>query len=125
MHTRYDLTVTLTGVEACPALPEALGVLLFQCVQELLFNVVKHARVESVSVTLQTFADSLRLEVADEGQGFVLPLPEAGATLPSASLATGFGLYSVEQRLKVFGGVMHIASSPATGTQVIIEVPLA
>jgi signal transduction histidine kinase len=120
MHARYDLTVTLTGFEACPTLPEALGVLLFQCVQELLFNVVKHARVESVSIALQTSAESFRLEVADRGQGFALPLPE-----PAEPLQVRFGLYSVEQRLKVFGGVMCVASSPGSGTRVTIEVPLA
>lgn len=119
MNGRYNLTVTLEGAEACPELPEALCVLLFQCAQELLFNVVRHAQAGHASITLQAAADSLRLEVRDDGQGFPSRRPDTGERQND-----GFGLHSVQRRLEVFGGAMRIASLPEKGTRVTIEVPL-
>jgi signal transduction histidine kinase len=119
MNGRYNLTITLAGTGACPELPEALYVLLFQCAQELLFNVVRHAQAGHASITLQAAADSLRLEVRDDGQGFPSRRPDTGERQNG-----GFGLQSVQRRLEVFGGAMRIASLPEKGTRVTIEVPL-
>ncbi len=122
MRERHDLTVTLTGVRRIPELPEALGVLVFQCVQELLFNVVKHARVGRAGVTVRVFSDRLLLEVWDEGRGFALP-PETVLSGPPRQ-GGGFGLGSVRRRLEPFGGSVLFASVPGSGTRVTLEVPL-
>jgi len=95
-------------------------VLLFQCVQKLLFNVVKHAHVENVTLTVQTFPESLWLAVEDGGQGFAVRF--SGGETPRHE---GFGLHSVEQRLRAFGGVLRVISAPGNGTRVTIEVPLS
>lgn len=122
MHERHNLTVTLTGARRLPELPEALGVLVFQCVQELLFNVVKHARVERAGVTVRAFSDRLLLEVWDEGGGFTVP-PETVLNGPPRP-GGGFGLGSVRRRLEPFGGSVLFASVPGSGTRVTLEVPL-
>ena len=122
MDERHNLTVTLTGARRLPELPEALGVLIFQCVQELLFNVVKHARVERAGVTVRAFSDRLLLEVWDEGRGFTVP-PEAVLSGPPRP-GGGFGLGSVRRRLEPFGGSVLFASVPGSGTRVTLEVPL-
>lgn len=122
MHERHGLTVTLTGARRLPELPEALGVLVFQCVQELLFNVVKHAKVERAGVTVRAFSDRLLLEVWDEGQGFTVP-PETVLNGPPRQ-GGGFGLGNVRRRLEPFGGSVLFASVPGSGTRVTLEVPL-
>ncbi len=122
MHERHNLTVTLTGARRLPELPEALGVMVFQCVQELLFNVVKHAKVERAGVTVRAFGDRLLLEVWDEGGGFTVP-PEAVLSGPPRP-GGGFGLGSVRRRLEPFGGSVLFASVPGSGTRVTLEVPL-
>lgn len=122
MEERHGLTVALTGTRRLPELPEALGVLVFQCVQELLFNVVKHAKVERAGVTVRAFSDRLLLEVWDEGRGFTVP-PEAVLNGPPRQ-GGGFGLGSVRRRLEPFGGSVLFASVPGSGTRVTLEVPL-
>ena len=47
-----------------------MQVLLFNCVRELLFNVVKHAEASRAVVKLQWLEGSLRIEVCDDGKGF-------------------------------------------------------
>lgn len=119
MGRRHDLEVTLIGAQSCPTTPEALGILLFQCVHELLFNVVKHARVGRAVLTLQGAPDRLRLEVWDGGLGFAVDELDT-----SAPRQDGFGLQSVQRRLEPFGGSVTIASVPGSGTRVTLEVPL-
>lgn len=122
MQGRHNLNVTLTGARRLPALPEALGVLVFGCVQELLFNVVKHAGVARAGVTVRSLGDRLLLEVWDEGRGFAAP-PEAVLNNPERG-GGGFGLGSVRRRLEPFGGSVLFASVPGAGTRVTLEVPL-
>lgn len=119
MQARYGLDVTLEGVEDCPELPDALSVLLFQCVQELLFNVIKHAQAERAAITLRATPHSVWLEVKDNGQGF-LPTFTAKEQKPDV-----FGLHSVKRRIEAFNGMLQIDSVPGNGTRVTIEVPLS
>jgi len=118
MGSRYNLNVTVEGVETFPELPDALGVLLFQCAQELLFNVVKHAKANRAGLTLRATHDSVRLEVSDDGQGF------STASVAQALEDNVFGLRSVQRRLETFEGILMIDSVPGNGTRVTIEVPL-
>ncbi len=119
MQQRYNLKVTVSGLERSPELPTGLNILLFQCVQELLFNVVKHAGVDDVSVKVEQLAESFTLEVQDEGQGFAVVSHD-----PALLHQEGFGLHSVQQRLGPFNGVVEIRSSPGNGTRVTITLPL-
>jgi PAS domain S-box-containing protein len=115
MAARHGLRVR---VEAAPtfAVPrEAVRVLLFQLVRELLFNVVKHAGVDEATVRLSETGGRLELSVADLGAGFD---PRA---LDQA--ATGFGLLGVRRRLELFGGELSVVSAPNKGTRVAIVVP--
>lgn len=118
MGSRYNLEVTVECVETCPKLPEVVGVLIFQCVQELLFNVVKHAQAERTEVTLRATPESVRAEVKDDGRGF------SPASTPQTAKGNVFGLHSVQRRLEAFGGTMQIDSAPGNGARVTIEVPL-
>ena len=101
-------------------LDEDVQVLLFQAVSELLVNVVKHSRARHVQVSLWREEDRLHLAVYDDGLGFD----------PTAIRARwgrrrgGFGLFSIRERLRPFGGVLEVDSKPGFGTQVIIIVPL-
>src|SRR5690606_29050438 len=50
---------------------EPIRILLFEAVRELLFNVVKHARVDSARVAMQSVEpDRLEVAVHDAGIGF-------------------------------------------------------
>ena len=119
MHRRHDLEVAVAGTQSCPPTPEALGILLFQCVHELLFNVVKHAHTDRAVLTLRGTPGHFQLEIWDEGRGFAADVLERAGPHQD-----GFGLQSVQRRLEPFGGVVTIASVPGNGTRVTLEVPL-
>lgn len=117
MYERHGLSVALTGVQSCPELTGALGIVLFQCIRELLFNVVKHARIGRAGINVRAQPERLQLEVWDEGQGF-------GLEAESFASGDGFGLMSVKRRLEPFSGAVLLASVPGAGTRITLEVPL-
>jgi signal transduction histidine kinase/CheY-like chemotaxis protein len=118
MHERYRLAVTVTGAESVPPLPEPLQAVLFNAVRELLFNVVKHAQVQSATVRITALDRQLQIEVADAGAGFD---PSQLATGRSSG---GFGLFSVRERLELLGGRLEIESAPGRGTRFILVAPV-
>ena len=118
MRERHGLNVTLTAAANLKVPAEALRVLLFTLVRELLFNVTKHAEVSEAEVALREQAAHLEVEVADRGKGF-------DAARCEAAHATGLGLSGVRKRLELFEGRLDVVSKPGEGTRVTIVVPLA
>ena len=77
-----------------PVPDPALRVLLYQLVQELLFNVAKHAGTERARLTAARVDGHLRVVVEDEGSGFdPAALEETGTKglgLPSVRCGSGW-----------------------------------
>jgi signal transduction histidine kinase len=118
-ETRHKLPVVVKSQKLSIKLPEAIRVTLFKCVQELLTNAVKYAQAEHVTVSLNLKSNVLSVEVADNGCGFDLKQMEStGAT------QTGFGLFSIRERLRFFGGELHLQSTIGKGTTAILSVPV-
>ena len=114
---RYQLAVDLQAdPEAVPD-SEAMTLLLFQSVRELLFNVVKHAQVQVARVEVRRQDEHLRIVVSDQGVGF------DPATLTGTS-SGGLGLSSIRQRLEYLGGCVDIASAPGEGCRITLAAPL-
>ncbi|MBM4273773.1 MAG: hypothetical protein FJ134_04810 [Deltaproteobacteria bacterium] len=99
---------------------ENLRILLYQAVNELLLNVVKHSRARHVQVSIWREGDRLRLGVYDDGVGF----NPAAIRARWGKREGGFGLFSIRERLRPFGGLLEVDSKPGFGTQVVITVPL-
>ena len=94
-------------------------VLLFDCIQELLLNIVKHAHVEAARVSLQAEDGStIRIRVQDAGRGFD---PAAVETRMGRSC---FGLFHLTQRVESIGGRIEVESTPGQGTTVTIIAPV-
>ena len=99
----------LHGLET--RLPQPLEVELYRLVQELLNNVLKHARAQQVLVQLMRHDAELHLVVEDDGQGF-----------DTAAAGTGVGLRSVQARARYLGGTLEVQSQPGQGTSVSLEL---
>jgi signal transduction histidine kinase len=100
-------------------LPDDFAVLLFRAVRELLFNIVKHAKATHVSISLARENGQMQIEVVDDGIGF--DPAEADRRLRRDS---GFGLFSVSERLQHLGGSFDLISRPGHGTRAILTAPL-
>jgi signal transduction histidine kinase len=99
--------------------PPEVNAVLYQAVRELLVNVRQHARASRVQVATTTSRDgTIRLTVTDNGVGLSRHWREA---TPFAA-GSGIGLWSVDQRLRAFGGYLDVESS-AGGTRASLVLP--
>lgn len=119
MAERYDLQVRLDAPDERVMNDTDLRMLLVRVVQELLFNVVKHAKVSEAEVHVETRDGWVSVTVADNGRGF-----NPGADSGQRSPRSGFGLASIEQRLRLFGGNFTVESAPGAGTRCTLSVPV-
>lgn len=90
---KADLPVRLTPAQET---------VLYRIAQEALANVAKHARAGHVWVTLDAAGDQVRLEVRDDGTGFVTTrsVDPLGGQLG----LNHFGLASMRQQIEMAGG---------------------
>jgi len=119
LHAEHGLQIQVHRDKQAKPLGEAARVLVFRVVRELLTNVIKHAQASHVDVTLAKEGQYLCIQVADDGVGF--DMNESGARSGKSS---GYGLFSIRERLSSLGGHLKISSGPGRGTVVTITVPL-
>ena len=86
---------------------------IFRLVQEAFANIAKHARAQTVWLTLRNEEQTLRIVVRDDGQGFA-----------SEQASAGMGLNNLRERSQELHGQAEISSRPGQGTSVIISIPL-
>lgn len=109
----YHVRLRLEDGSAWSRVPAAERARLYDCLRELVINAGKHADATTVAMrAIEAPGHTLALEVADDGRGFEPGTPR-----------TGFGLMSIERRLRRLGGTLHIDSSPGQGTRARLVVP--
>ncbi|NLF31761.1 MAG: PAS domain S-box protein [Planctomycetes bacterium] len=118
MRRKHNLDVRLQADENAEPQVEGVKVLLFQSARELLFNTVKHAKVDKAQLCLRRVDGQIELTVSDEGVGF-----DAAAAVPQDGTQGGFGLFSVRERLTLLGGGLDIDSAPGRGSRFTMRVP--
>ena len=91
--------------------------LLYRAARELLANVNKHARANTVQVHLARVGDAIELSVIDDGVGF-------DPTVLNRCVAEGhIGLASLLVRIDAMGGSMKLTSTIGGGTRAIVTTP--
>jgi signal transduction histidine kinase len=84
---------------------------LFRIAQEALNNILKHAHTDQAQVKLH-LAEPYWMEVADQGEGFVLQQATGGGKV---------GLHSMRERAAAMGWDLQIITAPGAGTRVRVE----
>jgi signal transduction histidine kinase len=85
----------------------------FRIAQEALHNTEKHAQASKVAVALTFKADTISLEIKDDGRGFDPDEMTNVVTL---------GLTGMRERTDLVGGKLTIDSTPGGGTNVKLEI---
>jgi signal transduction histidine kinase len=116
---QHGILFNFNNDEHSKPLNEEARILLFQAVRELLVNIVKHAKANHVTISIKRDGDNMRVSVEDDGIGF-----EVSKTESYLSKSSGFGLFSIHERLKYINGYINIESVPGHGTRATIVVPL-
>ena len=109
-----EIEFTQRGVSS--EIPKDVALCLFRIAQEALGNVVKHSHVKQAQAELRGADNQIRLRVVDAGAGFDPGL---------RSTATGIGLVSMRERLRLVGGTLSVRSAPSKGTEILAQVPLS
>jgi signal transduction histidine kinase len=108
-----------TDAEQVP-LSEEQAVLIFQCVRELLFNVLKHAAVQQATVQISTDPPGeVQVSVDDRGQGMSEEVSRRAAQ------PGHLGLFAVRERMESVGGRAEVSSKVGEGTRVTLCLPVA
>jgi PAS domain S-box-containing protein len=97
-----------------------IQVTLYRSVRELIMNAVKHARAGGLKLSVSRLAGHISIIVEDDGVGF-----DSTALEARNPAATGFGLFSIRERLCCLGGQIAIDSKLGHGTRIALTAPLA
>jgi PAS domain S-box-containing protein len=118
MNEQFGLKVELQD-EKSPRLEKTpLKLFLFRAVQELLFNIVKHAAVKSARVALAGSNGNVTVTVSDQGKGFNKDI------IDTFREKAGFGLIRIRERAERMGGYLKIRSEPGQGSSFILYMPV-
>ena len=94
-------------------------IVIYRGISELLLNVLKHSKSDSVNISFRRLTNVYRITVTDTGIGFDLEKMKEKAVSEKK-----FGLFSIIERIKYIGGEVNIDSIPNRGTKVVIDIPI-
>ena len=116
---------------------DAVCVILYRMTRELLMNVIKHSKARHVNIIINRQAEKERCDCASSGvreQGKIMVAVEDDGVgfdpsfnlddAERAKAAKGFGLFSIQERLRAIGGSVRIVSVPGEGSTVAMSCPL-
>jgi len=115
---QHGINIEFNAADGFTPLQHEIQVLLFQATREFLMNVVKHAAADKVLVKISGGRKKVRIEIIDNGKGF----DKRQAFQPDVS-SGGYGLFSIRERTRHFGGHLIIQSGEGKGTRVVMTVP--
>jgi signal transduction histidine kinase len=92
---------------------EPIKIVIFRVLQEALNNAAKYSKADILRVVLKKSNGQIEFIVRDNGEGFDVKKVDSDKTL-----ASGFGLTSMRERVELSGGAFAIESTPGVGTTV-------
>jgi len=99
--------------------PSGVDMSAYRIIQEALTNVIKHAASPRAGVTICYGADSVTVEITNEGPA------KPGAAVASDQVETGHGIIGMRERVAVFGGEFAAGPQPGGGFRVRARLPIA
>jgi signal transduction histidine kinase len=119
VEQEHDIKVEFEDDRKDKPLDENLRNVLFTMVRELVINVIKHSKAKQAKISVIREGKQIQIEVQDQGRGF-----EVSTSVHEPDREGGYGLFSIRERLRHFGGTLSIRSHPGSGTCVRITAPL-
>lgn len=110
-YHRLDIEITAQIEEGLHLDPKEENA-LFRIAQEAISNAVRHADATEIVLSLQFVEDTTVLTIEDNGKGFSVE-----------KARPGFGLETMNGRVKALQGLVHIKSTYEKGTIVKVTIP--
>ena len=102
---------TVVTCDPGPRLPQGVEFAAYFVASEALANVAKYARATAATVRVTRTADTVAVEIADDGVG-------------GADPGSGTGLRGLGDRIEALHGTVRVSSPPRGGTVVTAEIPV-
>jgi PAS domain S-box-containing protein len=115
---RSHLDIRLSISDDLGRLAPDLELVIFRLVQECLTNVHRHSGSKSAMINIKQQAESVCLEVQDQGKGIA-----PGKLAEIQSQASGVGIRGMRERVRQFDGELNIESNES-GTMVTVTLPI-
>ncbi len=111
---RYpDAGLTLSVSGSFDGLGDDLSTAVYRIVQEAVNNALRHAQASRIEVKVEAMADSLQLEVTDDGIGHVDQFHTPGH----------FGVLGMRERAQALGGSFDLDQMEPAGVRVRVTLP--
>jgi signal transduction histidine kinase len=111
-HT-YNISFQKVNIDEQHRWSSTLEIELFRVIQELVANIIKHARATTIAIELIQDNNTLYLTIEDNGVGFDYHLLGR----------KGIGLDNINARIGLLGGSVSYDSRVGSGTTVMINIP--
>jgi signal transduction histidine kinase len=108
---RSDIEVDVQSGIASDDLPDEYRICIYRLVQEALSNAVRHSGAKNAKVTVQQSANSIVVQITDDGRGF------------DPQRTRGLGILGMQERVKRLGGTLAVESHDGKGTSVTADLP--
>ena len=112
---QHEARIEFRDSDVPAELPKEVTLCLFRVTQEALHNAAKYSGTSQYLVELTATAEEIQLVVSDSGRGF---------NLDAVSENRGLGLVSMQERVHLVHGRLHVESEPGKGTRILAVVPL-
>ena len=96
-------------------LDNQIEIVLYRVIQEVVNNIIKHAKASQISMQLIRHDNELNIIIEDNGIGF---------DTNKLDSFKGIGIKGIQTRIEFLNGTVDFDSSLGRGTTVIIDVPL-
>ena len=100
-------------------LKSVISLTVYRIVQEAINNIDKHSNADNVVILLEEYEGRLKLSITDDGKGFDTNKLKQGKD----DIESGFGLFSMQERVELINGEFKIVSEPGKGTRLNITIP--
>lgn len=113
----FETTLDITGKSY--RLEQQQELILFRIVQEVLHNIIKHAKATAIGVRIRFEPELFSLSVSDNGVGF-----DASQLEESNYAGFGLGIRNMYNRAKLIHTHFKLVSTLGAGTTITLSLPL-
>jgi len=117
-ENKYNIATSIKCSDETLEINTDIRVMLYRIVSELITNVIKHANADLIRIEIYKDQCYLYISVIDNGQGF-------NCSVRTKTVEdSGFGLFSIRERLDSIRGFLIYESDNRIGTNAIVQIPI-
>jgi signal transduction histidine kinase len=115
----HTLNCSLDVIDIDHLLSPRKHIILYRVFQEALTNIGKHAEASQISISIRKQNSGISCLIGDNGKGFSVK-----ETAARNMTEKGLGLATLNERIRMLGGSLHLWSEEGKGTRISFTIPV-